>query len=291
MSYDLDLKPRSGDFSQDRFLSYFQSRAPYVVQGQQAWYENEDTGVYFSFETHAAEAEGADADLAAAYPVSFNMNFCRPSFFALEAEPELSRVIREFDFVALDPQTDGQGDYDPARFLSEWRAGNEFGYSAMFGDPDRRPDVAALPRARLERIWRWNHARGQRQRELGDSIFVPRIMFFKDDPVVKPAVVWTDGIPRAFPSEVDAVVVYLNALAPKKFFRRKETVARASWESIRPLIERFGRSDDEAIVGTYSTPPPEVVSFLQSLTPTSQPLVGVNADSVLDAELVAKYRS
>ena len=53
MSYDLYLKPRSGDFSQDRFLSYLQGRSPYSVQGQHALYQNEDTGVHFSFEEDA----------------------------------------------------------------------------------------------------------------------------------------------------------------------------------------------------------------------------------------------
>src|SRR6267378_2211378 len=290
MSYDLYLKPRSGDFSQERFLSYFQTRSPYVVQGHQAWYQNEDTGVYFSFETHARRSEGEDDDPATGYPVSFNMNFFRPSFFALEAEPELSHVVNEFDFVVLDPQTDGMGEggYDPSRFLSGWRRGNEFGYSAMLGDPKNHTDIASLPAGKLERIWRWNHARSKLQQELGESVFVPRIMFFKDDVVIS-AVVWSDGIPTAFPSEVDTVVVYLKELAPRTLFRRKETIASASWNSIRALVERFGRSHGNAVIGDYSTPPKEVVSFLRNVTPRSQTLVGVSADSVLDAELVARY--
>lgn len=60
-------------------------------------------------------------------------------------------------------------------------------------------------------------------------------------------------------------------------------------KSIRPLVARFGRAHGEAIVGNHTTAPGEVVSFLRSLPPTSEPLAGVGADSVLDAELVAKY--
>jgi len=262
-----------------------------VVQGQQAWYQNEDTGVYFSFETNAVQGDGEDADPATGYPVSFNMNFFRPSFFALEAEPELTRVVKEFDFTVLDPQTDGmgEGEYDPSRFLSGWRTGNQFGYSAVLRDPSNRTDLSSLPASKLERIWRWNHARSEVQRQLGESVFVPRIMFFKERGSVTSAVVWSDAIPTAFPNDIETVVVYLKELAPRTLFRRKEIIASASWDAIRPLVERFGRSQGDAVVGDYATPPKEIVTFLRGLSPRSSDLVGVSADSVLDAELVAQY--
>lgn len=291
MSYDLHMKPRSGLFSQERFLSYFQERSSYVVRGQQAWYQNEDTGVYFSFETNSARVEGENSDLAAGYPVSFNMNVFRPSFFALEAEPELTHVVKEFDFTVLDPQTDGmgEGEYEPSRFVSGWRTGNQFGYSVILRDPSNRTDISSLPASKRERIWRWNHARSEVQRQLGESVFVPRIMFFKEGSSVTSAVVWSDGIPTAFPNDIDSVVVYRKELAPRTLFRRKEVIAFASWDAIRPVVERFGRSQGDAVVGDYATPPKEVVSFLRGLSPRSHDLVGVSADSVLDAELVAQY--
>ena len=151
MSYDLYFKPRSGELSQDRFLRYFQNRPLYVVQNQQAWYQDEDTGVYFSFEMRAPD-EGEEDDPAAAYPVSFNMNFFRPSFFALEAEPELSRVVSDLDLVVLDPQNDGmgEGNFDPARFVSGWRKGNEFGYSAILREPSGQTNIVSMPTDKLE---------------------------------------------------------------------------------------------------------------------------------------------
>jgi len=93
----------------------------------------------------------------------------------------------------------------------------------------------------------------------------------------------------AFPSELDAVVVYLKDLAPRKLFGRKETFATVGWNSIRPLVGRFAHSRENALIGAYSTPPKDVVEFLQSLPPRNRKLAGVTADSVLDAELVAKY--
>jgi hypothetical protein len=291
VSYDLFLKPRSGEFSPERFLEYFEGRPSYVVQGQQAWYQNEDTGVYFSFETHPPQAAGEDDDSAVGYPVSFNMNYFRPSFFALEAEPELSRVVGEFDFVVQDPQADGmgEGEFVSSRFLSGWKKGNEFGYQAILRVPQGRPDVVSMPAGKLERIWNWNYERAKLQHELGESIFVPRIMFFKDGGSVISAAVWGDGIPTAFPSEVDALVVYLKELAPRRWFRRKDTIATVAWDSVRPLVERFTRSHRDGMISQYSTPPKDIVEFLQSLPPRAQMLEGVSADAVLDAELVARY--
>ena len=53
MSYDLFLKPKSGDLSKEQFDSYFQGRDEYNLKGSQAWYQNKATGVYFVFEYQA----------------------------------------------------------------------------------------------------------------------------------------------------------------------------------------------------------------------------------------------
>jgi hypothetical protein len=114
-------------------------------------------------------------------------------------------------------------------------------------------------------------------------------MFFKEHGVVAAAIIWSDGIPTVFPSEADSVVVYLKDLARRSLFRRKETIATVGWDSVRPFVERFARSHGTALIVDYSTPPKEVIDFLQNLPSRTQPLDGVSADSVLDAELVAKF--
>lgn len=51
MSYDLYFqKPKSEEFPYQEFISYFKSRSRYKVENGQAFYENEDTGVYFLME-------------------------------------------------------------------------------------------------------------------------------------------------------------------------------------------------------------------------------------------------
>jgi hypothetical protein len=62
----------------------------------------------------------------------------RPSFFVFEAESEVTRIVRELDFVVLDPQTEGmgEGEFDPSIFISGWKKSNELGYSAILRDPN-----------------------------------------------------------------------------------------------------------------------------------------------------------
>jgi hypothetical protein len=58
MSYDLYLIARTGEFDEAAFEAYFRERNGYALQGGQAWYENKDAGVYFSFEL--PDPEGAE---------------------------------------------------------------------------------------------------------------------------------------------------------------------------------------------------------------------------------------
>ena len=106
MSYDLYLKARSGTLNEEHVLEYFRGRPNYVVEYRQASYENEDTGVHFMFGMHAGEPESTEA----AYPVAFNLNFFRPSYFICEAEPEVTAFVRQFDCVVFDPQSTGMGE-------------------------------------------------------------------------------------------------------------------------------------------------------------------------------------
>jgi len=60
VSYDLFFLKRqaSSSIPPETIIQYFRERAHYAIQNQQFWYENEDTGVYFSFDL----TSGADPD-------------------------------------------------------------------------------------------------------------------------------------------------------------------------------------------------------------------------------------
>src|SRR5271157_2989471 len=106
VSYDLFLKPRTGNVTPEAFSDYFRLRRNYKVNLPQAWYENEDTGVYFVFELSSEINQNGGRS----YPITLSINYLRPSFFGLEAEPEVSAFVRAFDATVSDPQTNGMGE-------------------------------------------------------------------------------------------------------------------------------------------------------------------------------------
>jgi hypothetical protein len=118
MSYDLLFKPRKGLFNQVDLSGYFSRRQGYKINRSQAIYGNEDTGVYFQFDSQAVN-EGPAEDHS---PVAFNINYFRPSYFILEAELEVSAFVREFELKISDPQIGGmgEGEYRSDLLVSGW---------------------------------------------------------------------------------------------------------------------------------------------------------------------------
>ena len=285
MSYDLLFRPRSSPVSEAEFFDYFRGRPHYKVENTQAWYQNEDSGVYFVFEYGGVE-DRVDAD----YPFAFNINFFRPSYFILEAEPEVTALVKRFDFLVLDSQKDGMQDgrYDPGLLISGWQHGNEFGCSAMMKEQEDRPDVASLPAGRLHEVWRWNLGREALQRTVGEAQFVPSIMFLRLDGAVVTAAVWPDGIPSVLP-KVDYLIIGREQLAPKTLFRKKADTVFVEWAEIYPLIARHNSNEHEGAVDlNYVHCPKDVARFILGLARNEPAVTGLPPDQVLDDELVGK---
>jgi hypothetical protein len=78
MSHDLFLRPRAPRLVTEKdFTEYFAQRARYKITGSQAWYENEDTGVYFVFELRDEVDREEEGEW---FPIVMNVNYFRPSF-------------------------------------------------------------------------------------------------------------------------------------------------------------------------------------------------------------------
>lgn len=73
VSYDLFFRsnPAGKPINKNTFREYFSNRPRYQFEKRQAWYSNEDTGVYFAFELPdpAEEQDGEPRD------ASFNLNY------------------------------------------------------------------------------------------------------------------------------------------------------------------------------------------------------------------------
>lgn len=291
MSYDLFFSPRSGsELPREAFAAYFGGRPNYEVGDTQAWYSNEETGVYFSFD-HASVEEAQDEDTPGSV-ASFNMNYFRPPFFALEAEPEVASFVREFDLIVHDPQIDGigEGDYSKEGFLSGWNTGNAFGHHGILSEQGNAK-IFSVPERQLIASWEWNYRRAGLQQGLGEDAFVPRIMFFDVDGVTLSAVAWGDGIPILLP-QVDAVVVVRQELAPRRFFFRKQDVVVVRWADLLPIVGDFPVADHPLhhIRLLYERPPEPIHRFLTELSPTHSALQALPFDQVLSAELVSAAR-
>jgi hypothetical protein len=263
MSYDLFLRSRRGTFDLENFMGYFRTREDYKIDGDQVWYQNADTGVYFSYDVTGP----TDHTNTEHFPISLNVNFFRPSYFILEIERELTPLVRDFDLVVFDPQTHGmgEGEYQGDLLISGWNHGNEYAYRTFLDSPDRRRDLACLPRAKLIEIWKWNLGRRVLQEQLGQSKFVPRISFIRLNHEVSSVAIWPDGIPSTIP-QVDHLIVPRKELAPKRWLRRVEDRALLAWDDAYPILERNGaRLPAGAIQLDYDQPPEEVTHFVESL--------------------------
>lgn len=297
MSYGLNFRSRIPGTTLPHvdFVSYFATRAIYEVNESQAWYANEDTGVYFTFDfsEDANDVAEASDDVPPLLPVAFKLNHLRPSAFGLEAAPELAAFVQRFDLLVSDPQISGMGDgdYSEAGFLRGWNAGNAVGYRSLASD-EARPDALTLPTSQIESLWRWNFDRNKRQDQVGEGAFVPRVFFFNDGGRVLTGVAWADGIPILLP-DVDVVLVPRDRLAPRKRLRSQKDVVVFSWAELEPLVQRFRCESGSPIAYElfYETTPPEIDRVIREKALPKEAPTGLPFDQVLNRELLEEAKT
>lgn len=275
MSYDLYLKPKKENFLKENFKTYFSEIENYRFEDNQAWYENETTGVYFSFEFQDKHDFNEEEEY---YPIIFNMIFFRPSYFALEAEPEVSAFINKFSMTVDDPQNHGmgKGEYNSDKFLEGWSYGNNFAYKAILKD---YPDVITLPQKQLHKAWEWNYKSHLLQETVTDDVFVPHILFLKYKNTPVSAAVWPDAIPSIIPP-VDILLIERN----------NEDIAIGLWNEFQPYLEKHKKKmHGEAYYLYYKTVPKEIFEAINFLAPSDGEIEGISYDSILDRETVEKY--
>ncbi len=285
MSYNLYLKPRTGQVDRERLERYFTGREHYTSQSNEFRYENQDTGVNFGFEMDAQ----SPAPAAKRWPIALKVNLFRAGYFILEIEPEVTALVNHFDLMVCDPQGDAEGEeYRSDLLIWGWTHGNELAYAAYLGDADRRRKIASLPAVRLMEVWNWNRNRRQRQDGAWDGQFVAPIIFIRTNKRVATAAIWTDAIPSVIPP-VDWLVIARKRLAPRRFLRRREDHALLAWDAALRVLARYGeRGRDGAFALSYDKPPKDLVRFITTLPPDERPLIPLRADQVLDRELVEK---
>lgn len=273
------------------FEIYFRGRSNYEIIESQAGYQNEDTGVYFLIDYNEPEEDDQEAINST---LILNLNYCRPSFFALEAANEISALIRHFGFSIYDPQNEKMGEnlFSKDDFINEWNYGNEFGYSIALQSNNISEQVCMYPGKRLEAIWQWNFEKARVQDSFSEDRFVPHVFFMKTNQRTVSVAVWPDAISELIP-EVDYLFIGRKELGPKPFFRkRQEDQILLPFHEIAPDLSAYATS--EYSLPAYNLPAPTTPESLRkrirNLKPTGITGEGISMDQVLNEEIVVKYK-
>jgi hypothetical protein len=276
MSYDLYLDFKSRVRMEDIF-EFFLARANYKANGSQIIYENGLTGVYFML-NFSEEKKGflRKNDIKA----HININYCRPSFFGLEAEIEIADLLKRFPCQIHDPQMNGMGDgpYSREGFLRGWNAGNEFGIEAVLSQSS--DPILHLPSSQLHKTWHWNYSRPLRQARCGNRQFVPQVLYMLISGRVRTVAVWGDALPAILP-EVDFILLARQENGNSVF-------GYMPWDEVTDLLNANGyHCETDGFNLDYTAPPARVGDFIRDFTPADRSeLTRLSPDRILDEELV-----
>src|SRR5689334_15215566 len=129
MSYDLLFyAPKGRTFGRQAWSEYA-AGMPLTrwTDETRVLYENLNTGVYCAFDYSEPVAAEPDARNATDTGLGFNLNYARPSFFALESMPLVEKVCTDLGLLVVDPQSeDGQQPKAPRaeELIASWNEGN-----------------------------------------------------------------------------------------------------------------------------------------------------------------------
>jgi len=290
MSYDLYfvVKNDSAGPSREAMLDYFSSRELYLIKEDFAFYENEDTGVYFNFLcVPDSEPEAIPGGLREV--CTFNVNYFRPHVFALEAYPEVDAFVREFGFGTYDPQEKGMdtGPLTEEGFLKGWNWGNRLAYRTFLVDQTVAAQTYSFPSAGIHDIWMWNRRRQSYNAALGDYFFVPTVIFGVTPSGLRTSVVVGVPIPAAVP-EVDFVII-----SPRDWLTGNKQDDLPDFVPVRAgallkffkCLRRLEAPLEHAIVEPLP-PCPALELFVRRAVNEMQSFEPVSVEKVLDAELI-----
>ncbi|MCJ2052207.1 hypothetical protein [Methylobacterium sp. J-070] len=276
MSYDLYFEFHS-PVKMPTIIDYFSTRRSYQISGNEFIYKNKETGVYFAFRF---TENGKKIFRKSLINGHFNINYCRPSFFGLEAQQELSSIVAALPCKIHDPQMHGMenGPYTNEGFLRGWNFGNRFAVQAILSQSKHK--IWSLPTARLHETWRWNYELPARSAQYGERQFLPRIMYFGISHAAQTVIVWGDGLP-AFLPKVDFVLMGRSENETPSF-------SLTAWKTLTDLLQSIGyREEISGFNLDYSITPDAILSFIKNMTPTEKSaLTRIPADDIFDEELI-----
>ena len=211
----------------------------------QLWYSNPKTGVYFSFDFEAKAPESPEdgPDIPDGYfdsGLSFNLNYNRPSYFALEAMPIVEKLASDFGLGAANPQGNLDGHEssvvaDSEMLVQSWTNSNRRAILLMMEQPKASRPLS-MPAAASLYLWRYGTAKADLERTCGEAVFVPSLVPVqrKGETKAGRATVYTEGLPTIVPESEWVFIVRRK----KGFFqlKREPEVAAIRLENFRETL-------------------------------------------------------
>jgi len=269
MSYELYLRFRR-PLPADRLASYLTSRGRFSSSADGSGYSNPDTGVYFTLQPHGARLPFLGQRVSGLH---FEINYGRPSYFAREADIELSALVGEFNARIEDPQMHGMGagPYGSEGFLRGWMFGNGQFVARRVEDGALHKHYQ-LPGHVMSDVWAWNYRRRDRADMLANAKFVPLINFTAVDGRASLSTVWGEGMPTLLP-KVDHVFV-------GRFVDGERRFGLASWKEVQEVVDRAGISVEQGPLDlNYETTPEAIAHWVAEI-----PLVDLDSTPLLEPE-------
>lgn len=240
MSYDLYFyKHKDCKTTDSDIRSYLGERFQNTENTDQFWYENKETGVYFSFEYNKPDLDDEPLEGFEGFDNTnwmFNINFLRPQFFGLEAFPFVGGLINDLDLIVLNPQVGGDetlAKYSDKDLFENWSNINARHSSDFF----KEYELYYLDLDKSNKSWEFNQNRLALQDKLGEMTFVPGIFYFKEHKtgVISTLCVWPEHISTIIP-QVDYFIIQKKI---KKIFGTKESSGLVSYETIKNTFYDF----------------------------------------------------
>ncbi len=175
-----------------------------------------------------------------------NLNYARPTFFALEAMPIAVDIARSLALQMYDPQGAGEpmALHTADALVESWRANNESAVRALVADgsaPIGEGSVKAIATVEQTTYW-WRYAQakpGIEERLEAEDIFTPQLIFVraKGSTKVERLVFWPDCISELIP-ETELLMIRRHRPGPLGLGKREENgVVR-----FQEMKEGIGRS-------------------------------------------------
>lgn len=247
MSFDLYFCVRSGQtvpppLELEAFLTDRERvRMEASNDTMQAFYENEDTGVYCILDIYRSQQPDEEEIVPSGFvgvPLAFNLNFCRPSFFARETMPIVQSVAEHFSLLVIDPQ----GDETPTTasldaLISSWERSNESAVRSLFAQQQElREETGYLAHADAGEWWEYQFAKSRLElAEPEDDVFVPHIMLMRapGSRQVLRTITWSQGVHRMIIPRADYVAMVPMKQSRLRGLRPSGEIRVIEWQAMR----------------------------------------------------------